>query len=62
MLQDRHKPTAGNGLIVIEGILGRSADRQVFLAFASAEMLHAISFADVLDEDTGTPALLPLRG
>src|ERR1700694_594010 len=37
----------------LAGIIGRSADRQVLLGFAPANLLHAISFADVLDEDTG---------
>lgn len=40
-------------LIRISGRVGRSAGRQVFLGFASAKLLHRLSFADVLDEDTG---------
>jgi DGQHR domain-containing protein len=32
---------------------GRSLDRQVLLGFASARVLHASSFADVLDEASG---------
>jgi DGQHR domain-containing protein len=39
--------------IKLSGILGRSADREVLLGFAPARVLHAISFADVLDEDSG---------
>jgi DNA sulfur modification protein DndB len=39
--------------IKIQGILGNSAQRKVFLAFAPAQVLHRLSFADVLDEDTG---------
>jgi DNA sulfur modification protein DndB len=39
--------------VVLEGILGRSAGREVFLGFAPANILHSLSFADVLDEDTG---------
>src|SRR3954451_19609100 len=39
--------------VTIAGILGRSAQRKVFLAFAPAQLLHRLSFADVLDEDTG---------
>jgi DNA sulfur modification protein DndB len=39
--------------IAIPGILGESASRAVFLGFASARLLNAISFADVLDEDSG---------
>ncbi|HUP60381.1 MAG TPA: DGQHR domain-containing protein [Thermoanaerobaculia bacterium] len=38
---------------VFHGVLGRSADREVFLGFAPAKILHAVSFADVLDEETG---------
>lgn len=33
-------------------MLGYSAQREVFLGFAAANVLHALSFADVLDEDT----------
>ena len=36
-----------------EGILGMSAGREVFLSFAPANILYSLSFADVLDEDTG---------
>ena len=36
-----------------EGSLGLSASRQVFLGFAPSNVLYSISFADVLDEDTG---------
>ena len=39
--------------IVLRGIVGQSADRRVFLGFAPARLLHRISFADILDEDTG---------
>jgi DGQHR domain-containing protein len=39
--------------IRIMGILGRSAGRKTFLGFASASLLYNLSFADVLDEDTG---------
>jgi DNA sulfur modification protein DndB len=34
-------------------IRGQSASRSVLLGFASARVLHALSFADVLDEDSG---------
>ena len=37
----------------ISGIVGSSAQRRVFIAFAPASVLHRLSFADVLDEDTG---------
>lgn len=33
--------------------VGKSADRPVLLGFAPAKLLHAHSFADVLNEDTG---------
>jgi DNA sulfur modification protein DndB len=39
--------------MVFDGMLGMSAGREVFLGFAPANVLHALSFADVLDEDTG---------
>jgi DGQHR domain-containing protein len=38
--------------VVFNGIIGMSAGREVFLGFAPANILHALSFADVLDEDT----------
>ena len=38
----------------ISGILGACGDKEVFLAFASARDLSRISFADVLNEATGT--------
>ena len=34
-------------------MLGRCAQRPVLVGFAPAKLLHALSFADVLDEDTG---------
>jgi len=37
----------------LAGMVGLSAQRQVFFGFAPANLLHALSFADVLDEDTG---------
>jgi DNA sulfur modification protein DndB len=40
-------------IVTLEGILGMSAMREVFLGFAPANILHSLSFADVLDEDTG---------
>ena len=39
--------------MVFDGIMGMSAGREVFLGFAPANLLHSLSFADVLDEDTG---------
>jgi len=38
--------------IVLHGILGQSAHRDVILGFAPADLLHRISFADVLDQDS----------
>ena len=39
--------------IRIAGQIGASADRTVFLGFAPASLLYSLSFADVLNEDTG---------
>jgi DNA sulfur modification protein DndB len=39
--------------IRIAGVLGYSSKKRVLLGFAPANVLHRISFADVLDEDTG---------
>ena len=39
--------------IVAECMIGKCAGREVLLGFAPANLLHAASFADVLDEDTG---------
>lgn len=36
-----------------DGMVNFSAHRKVFLGFAPARVLHALSFADILDEDTG---------
>lgn len=44
---------AGPQKLEIPGIVGRSADRQVFIGFAPARLLYSVSFADVLNEDTG---------
>lgn len=41
------------GDIVIECMFGSCARRRVLLGFALANVLHAMSFADVLDEDSG---------
>lgn len=40
--------------VSIPTLVGRSADRDVLLGFAPANILHALSFADVLDEANGT--------
>lgn len=39
---------------MIDCVVGVSADRSVLLGFAPANLLHALSFADVLNEDTRT--------
>ncbi|OMG61367.1 hypothetical protein IL54_4728 [Sphingobium sp. ba1] len=41
------------GELRLRCVRGKSADRPVLLGFAAASTLHAISFADVLDEDSG---------
>jgi DNA sulfur modification protein DndB len=46
-------PDASTKGFSFEGIFGFSAGRKVFLGFAPANLLHALSFADVLDQDTG---------
>jgi DNA sulfur modification protein DndB len=40
-------------IVQLSGVVGLSADRRVLLGFAPANVLHSLSFADVLDEDTG---------
>ena len=40
--------------IRIKGVLGTCGHLPVFLGFAPARVLHSASFADILDEDTGT--------
>src|SRR5690348_5015808 len=39
--------------ILLRGSFGKSASRDVFVGFAPAQVLHSLSFADVLNEDTG---------
>jgi DGQHR domain-containing protein len=41
------------GVVSLSCIQGTSAQRSVLLGFAPARILHAVSFADVLDEDAG---------
>ena len=41
------------GSIHLYGLLGASAQKQVFIGFAPASLLYALSFADVLEEETG---------
>jgi DNA sulfur modification protein DndB len=40
-------------IIYISGIVGYSASRRVLIGFAPTNLLHSISFADVLDEEQG---------
>jgi len=40
--------------IKIQGLLGKCGTREVFVGFAPARVLHRLSFADLLDEETGT--------
>jgi DNA sulfur modification protein DndB len=42
-----------SSIVSIPGLLGRCGSVEVFLGFAPARLLHSISFADVLNEDTG---------
>lgn len=39
--------------IILNGLIGQSASRRVLLGFAPANVLYSLSFADVLDEETG---------
>lgn len=39
--------------IAIEGLIGQCGQREVFLGFAPARLLYSLSFADILDEETG---------
>jgi DNA sulfur modification protein DndB len=39
--------------VIINCLKGRSADRPVLIGFAPADVLHRLSFADILDEDSG---------
>lgn len=39
--------------VAIRCLKGRSADREVLVGFAPASLLHRLSFADVLNEETG---------
>jgi DNA sulfur modification protein DndB len=43
-----------NKRIKINGIIGNCGSKEVFMGFAPASLLRAISFADVLNEHTGT--------
>jgi DNA sulfur modification protein DndB len=48
---DRGRNATGD--LAIECVFGWSSNRRVLLGFAPANLLHRLSFADVLDEDTG---------
>lgn len=41
------------GTIIVDCQVGKSAARRVLLGFATASLLHRLSFADILNEDTG---------
>ncbi len=41
-------------IIKLKGIVGLSAHRQVLVGFAPASLLASVSYADVLNEDTGS--------
>ena len=41
------------GTIILDCQVGNSAARRVLLGFAPASLLHRLSFADILNEDTG---------
>jgi DNA sulfur modification protein DndB len=45
--------TTSAQLVTLEGVVGFSAHRKVLLGFAPASLLHSLSFADALDEETG---------
>lgn len=47
------QPATSVSEVVLTGIVGWSGRRRVFIGFAPAELLHRLSFADVLNEDTG---------
>jgi DNA sulfur modification protein DndB len=42
-----------NAEIEIIGQIGRCGDREVFMGFEKASLLHKLSFADIFDENTG---------
>ncbi len=42
-----------SGTIIVDCQIGNSAGRRVLLGFAPASLLHRLSFADILNEDTG---------
>ena len=39
--------------VAIDGLIGQCGQRTVFLGFAPARLLYSLSFADLLNEDTG---------
>ena len=44
--------TFGAGSVSLKGILGKSGSQEVLMGYASASLLHSISFADALDEES----------
>ena len=54
MLQNDCRSLQKGPVVHVVGRLGRCGDRAVFLGFAPAKVLHKHSFADILDEDSGS--------
>ena len=55
ILQSKTAASAPQGGVVeLRGVVGHCGDREVFLGFASGALLSKLSFADVLDEATGS--------
>jgi DGQHR domain-containing protein len=42
-----------SSFFIVPGLVGKCGGKEVFLGFAPAKVLHELSFADVLNEDTG---------
>src|SRR5687768_12661627 len=49
----RAKTKANRAEILLRGITGVCGGRKVFMGFAPANLLRSLSFADVLNEDSG---------
>jgi DNA sulfur modification protein DndB len=47
------KVVMAGSAVTIQCVSGQAAQRRVLVGFAPAHLLHSLSFADVLDEDTG---------
>jgi DNA sulfur modification protein DndB len=48
-----HKKRFSSADIVLRGLTGKCGNQPVFLGFAPSNLLYSLSFADVLNEDTG---------